>query len=111
MLEAIERAYGFVPLVNQVLSSHPGLFVPQVELSKAVFMEQGALSERERELVAIGAASASCAEHCMDVHIKHAKRLGVGRDEVMEAMMVGSMIAMNRTQSYAFRKLKEAFEE
>ncbi len=111
MLEAIERAYGFVPLVNQVLSADPGFFVPQVELSKAVFMGPGALTERERELVAIGAASASCAEHCMDVHIKHAKRLGVGRDGVMEAMMVGSMIAMNKTQSYAFRKLKESFEE
>ncbi len=111
MLKSMEKAYGFVPLVNQVLSERPEFFIPQVTLSKSIFNEPGALTERERELVALGAASASSAEHCMMVHIKHAIRLGADREQIMEAMMIGSMIAMNKAQSYAFRKYKEAFEE
>ncbi len=111
MLKSMERAYGFIPLVNQVLSERPEFFIPQVTLSKSIFNEPGALSEKERELIALGAASASSAEHCMMVHIKHAQRLGADRDQIMEAMMIGSMIAMNKAQSYAFRKFKEAFED
>ncbi len=111
MLKSMERAYGFVPLVNQVLSERPEFFIPQVTLSKSVFNEPGALSEKERELIALGAASASSAEHCMMVHIKHAIRLGADREQIMEAMMIGSMIAMNKAQSYAFRKYNEAFED
>ncbi|MDI3542148.1 MAG: hypothetical protein PWQ62_1062 [Candidatus Methanomethylophilaceae archaeon] len=109
-LKAIERRYGFIPFINQVLSTRPDFFIPQIELSKAVFTNPGALSEREKELIAIGVACAICAEHCMDVHISQARKLGADRDQIFEAMMVGSFVALNKTQSYSFRKLHEAFE-
>ncbi|HIJ00492.1 MAG TPA: carboxymuconolactone decarboxylase family protein, partial [Candidatus Methanomethylophilaceae archaeon] len=47
-LKAIERRYGFIPFINQVLSTRPDFFIPQIELSKAVFTNPGALSEREK---------------------------------------------------------------
>ncbi len=111
LLKSMERLYGFVPLVNQVLSERPEFFIPQVTLAKAIFNSPGSLSEKERELIALGAATACSAEHCMMVHLKHADRLGADKDQIMEAMMIGSMISMNKAQSYAFRKFREAFEE
>ncbi|MBE6525928.1 MAG: carboxymuconolactone decarboxylase family protein, partial [Thermoplasmata archaeon] len=37
IMKSIEEQYGFVPLVNQVLSSSPDLFIPSANLGKAVF--------------------------------------------------------------------------
>lgn len=110
ILEGIEREYGFVPLVNQVLSERPDLFIPSAGLGRAV-MEGGRLEleRKERYLCAVAAASAAGGEHCIGVQMKHAVDAGASRGEVLEAMVIGSYMAMTRSQSYAFRKFREQF--
>ena len=110
ILKAIEEEYGFVPLVNQVLSERPDIFVPSANFSKAVMENPNQKLERKTVyLCAISAATAIGGEHCILVQMKHAVAAGATRDEILEAMVIGSQMAMTRAQSYAFRKYKELF--
>ena len=109
ILEAIRREYGFVPVVNQVMSGRPDLFIPQCNLSKAVFEGRGDLDPKTRSLCAISAAAAIGGEYCINVHMQHAIDAGATKDEVLESISIGCMIAMNRAQSYALRRYAEVF--
>lgn len=102
ILEAIRREYGFVPVVNQVVSERPDVFVPLSAASRAV-LERGDLDRKSRYLCAVSAASALGGEHCVNAQIRHAKDTGATRDEVFEAVMIGTYMAMVRSQSYALR--------
>ncbi|MDY0293526.1 MAG: carboxymuconolactone decarboxylase family protein [Candidatus Methanomethylophilaceae archaeon] len=111
MLKRIEELYGFVPLVNEVLSERPDMFIPAVRLGKAVLEGKGDLDRRTRYLAAVAAATAVGGEHCIKVQMEHAIKAGATKDELMETMMIGSYMAMTRSQSYAFRRLSERFPD
>lgn len=110
ILEAIEKRYGFVPLVNKVLSQRPDLFIPSANLAESILEgEKEALGRKERFLCAISAASAVGGEHCIGVQMKHAVDSGATKDEILEAIEIGSLMAMTKSQSYALRKFDEMF--
>lgn len=109
IIEAIRREYGFVPVVNQVLSTRPDLFLPLSAASRAILEGNGDLDRKQRYLCAISAATAVGGEYCIDVQTKHAIAAGATGDEVLEAMLIGSYMAMTRSQSYALRKYAENF--
>jgi len=111
VLERIEKMYGFIPLVNQVLSEKPEAFLPFVELNKVAFFGKGELSLKVRELAAISAATALGGEHCLPVHIHMARKHGANKNEILEAMVIGSLMCMTKAQSYAFRGYRDAFLE
>lgn len=112
ILEEIKEGYGFIPLVNQVLSRRPDVFIPAVNLSKAVLNSRiQKLETKTAYLCAISAASALSGEHCIGVQIKHAIDAGATKDEIFESIIIGSYMAMTKSQSYAFRKYEEIFKE
>ena len=112
MLKRIEEEYGFVPLVNQVLSERPDLFIPNANLGKAVLESDSKRLDRKTSyLIAMACATSLGAEHCARVQGTHAKDAGASRDEILEAMTIGSYMALNRSQSYGFRAFKEIFKE
>lgn len=110
MLQSIKKEYGFVPVVNQVLSERPDVFIPMGNLGKAV-LENGDLDKKQKYLCAVAAATAIGGEYCIDVQTKQAISAGATKDEIFEAMMIGSYMAMTRSESYAFRKYAENFGE
>jgi alkylhydroperoxidase/carboxymuconolactone decarboxylase family protein YurZ len=59
----------------------------------------------------VAAATAVGGEHCIKVQMEHAIKAGATKDELMETMMIGSYMAMTRSQSYAFRRLSERFPD
>ncbi|NYT11832.1 MAG: carboxymuconolactone decarboxylase family protein [Methanomassiliicoccales archaeon] len=107
-LEKIRKVYGFTPLVSEVLSERGDIFIPFTDLTASVFFRPKHLDQKTVELAAISSAAALASEHCLGVHIEQAKSLGVTEEEIFEAMMVGSMMSMNRSQSIAFRKFKDS---
>ncbi len=110
ILEAIRNQYGFVPVVNQVLSERPDLFLPMVGVSRAILEGDGVMERKQRFLCAIAAATAAGGEYCVSVQSKHALEAGATRDEILEAITIGSYMAMTRAQSYAYRKYAELFD-
>lgn len=108
LLKRIEKAYGFVPVVNQVLSERPDMFLPSAEASKSI-LERGTMDRKTKILCAVSAAAALCGEYCLEVQIEHAKDAGATRDEVLEAIMVGCQMNFTRSQSYALRRFATAY--
>lgn len=110
IIARIREEYGFVPVVNQVLSERPDLFLPMAQVSRAVLEGDGVMERKQRFLCAVAAATAAGGEYCVKVQSQHALDAGASRDEVLEAMTIGSYMAMTRAQSYAFRKYAELFD-
>ncbi|MGN1045078.1 MAG: carboxymuconolactone decarboxylase family protein [Candidatus Methanomethylophilaceae archaeon] len=112
ILARIEEKFGTVPLVNKVLSEDPDLFIPISNVSKAAFeSEDKKLDAKTSYLCAVAAATGLGAEHCIRAQGGHAKQVGVTKDEMREAMFIGSYMAMTRAQSYAFRVLEDLYRE
>lgn len=61
------------------------------EFSTAAFKE-GALSEKEKEIIAVAVAHATQCPYCIDKHTKNAKHLGASLQELMEAAYVTSAV-------------------
>ncbi|MCL2318086.1 MAG: carboxymuconolactone decarboxylase family protein [Methanomassiliicoccaceae archaeon] len=110
ILKAIEKQYGFIPLVNQVLSERPDIFVPSATMGKAILEGKGELDQKTRYLAAISAATAMGSPHCIKVQMQHAIQAGATRDEILESMLIGSYMAMTRSQSFALREYAEMFQ-
>lgn len=99
--------YGQVPFVPQTLSEHPDIFIPFSDLSKRLLLEPKYLSLRDMELASVAASAALGSEHCLNVHIPQALKVGATKEEVMESIMIGTFMAMTKGQSVALRKLAE----
>ncbi len=112
ILSAIKKEYGFIPVVNQVMSERPDLFVPAANYGKAVLEgDKKKLDRKTSYLCAVAAASAVGGEHCVGVQMRHAVDAGADKDEILEAIVIGSYMSMTRSQSYALRKYRELFDE
>jgi len=62
------------------------------------------MDESSKELIAIGAAIAANCQPCLTFHVDKARKLGIGDDEINEAIAVGRMIqkgAMSAMNRYA----------
>jgi AhpD family alkylhydroperoxidase len=107
VLERVRKVYGQVPLVSEILSKRPDMFIPYSDLSSTVLYKPKFMDQKSMELAAIAAGSALGAEHCLMVHFKQAAKYGASEDEMFDAVMVGAMMAMTASQAVAFRKLVE----
>lgn len=112
VLKRIEERYGKVPLVNQVLADDPDLFLPFTEAAYAALdSKTKKLDPKTTFLCSVAAATGLGAQHCITVQGSHAKQAGVTKDELREAMVIGSLMAMTRAQSHAFRALEEIYKD
>jgi len=67
-----------------------------VEL-EAVTFKDGALSKREKELIAIGISIVNDCESCLEWHIREAMRAGADEAQVVEAIGVGLEMGVGPT--------------
>jgi len=110
ILKAIEDQYGFIPVVNQVLSERPDMFIPAAALGKAILEGKGELDKKTRYLLAVSAATAIGGQHCVRVQMQHALQAGATKDEILESILIGSYMSMTRSQSFALREYAEMFQ-
>lgn len=61
----------------------------------------GALSEREKGLIALAMATAGHCPYCIDAYTTRLLSLGVGRDEMMEAVHVAAAMQAGMTLAHA----------
>jgi AhpD family alkylhydroperoxidase len=106
-LQRLAEIYGEVPLVSRKLADSPEIFLPYTDLSKRLLLEPEHLSKKEMEIAAVAASVALGSEHCLNVHIPQAIKMGATKEELMEIIMIASFMAMTKGQSVAFRKLDE----
>jgi AhpD family alkylhydroperoxidase len=109
-LERIERAYGEVPFITTTIAERPELFLAYSELTRHVLFEPEHLDPKTLELAAIAAGAALGSERCLDVHLRQAGKHGVTDEEIFEAIMIGSVMAMSNSQASGLRRFK-AYQE
>jgi AhpD family alkylhydroperoxidase len=78
--------------LKKLRDASPDLFQELNKVNEQVFAP-GALSTKDKELIAVGAAHTTCCPWCIDVHVKKAKKAGAGIEEVAEAIFVGIALA------------------
>jgi len=106
-LAELERLYGRVPFVAQVLSQRPDIFLAYSEYSDATLNRPLHLDRKTAELAAVAAGSALASQHCLGIHLDAAVKAGADNDEILEAVLIGSFMSMTRSQSVALRMFQE----
>ena len=107
VLDRVKKVYGQVPLVSEILSKRPDMFIPYSDLSSAILFKPKFMDQKSMELAAIAAGSALGAEHCLLVHFRQAAKYGASEDEMFDAVMIGAMMSMTASQAVAYRVLAE----
>ena len=81
----------------------------KVKIDDADDIERWLEGEEDAENEQVAGATAVGGEYCVKAQATHAIDAGATRDEILEAMTIGSYMAMSRAQSYAYRKYAELF--
>ena len=87
----------------------PDLFKAFVEFDTKVF-EEGALSVKTKELIAVATAHITQCPYCSDAHTKRAKKAGATEAEVAEAIFVAMALRAGGSWAHsniALRALEE----
>jgi 4-carboxymuconolactone decarboxylase len=102
ILERITSYYGFVPRIYEELQHNPAA-LKTFFYKNAQLATDKALPGLTKELIAIGAAAALGSEHCLDTHIKGAKRLDALDDQIFLAILLGASVAETTALSKSLR--------
>jgi len=65
--------------------------------------EEGALSTKMKELIAIGVTHVTRCPYCIDAHVKAAQKAGASDEEIAEAIYVG--IALSAGAAFAHSRI------
>ncbi len=76
----------------KLLAAKSRVYQAFLDLERAAYAD-GALSKRQKELIAIGISVAIDCESCMQWHIEQAAAAGAAKAEILEAVEVGIEMA------------------
>jgi AhpD family alkylhydroperoxidase len=79
------------------------------QFNSAVFAE-GALSKKEKEIIAVGVAYATKCPYCLDIHTKKAKEAGASLQELAEAGFVAAALEAGGVMTHSTH-MQAALEE
>ena len=98
---------GGLGLMLSVLRRRPEVFVPHVLQGRHLYEAPRAIDPKTAELAAVAASAALMCEHCLDAHMRAARRKGASLEEVFDVLLVAGAIAESSTLSVAFRRFKQ----
>ena len=103
LLKNIEDDYGEVPFILKAMSDRPNVLLPKIIYDDAVLRNPEHLDEKTVELVTIGVATALKCDHCLNMHLRVARRKGISDEEVFEAILIGSALSSTAVMAQAMR--------
>lgn len=110
-LDKVRAELGKVPVVNQILSERPDLFIPNFDTSDAIFSGEKVLDHKTKHLIALAAAVAYGSPFCMRAQMEDAVMFGATSDEILETLQIASYMGITRSQSQAFRVYADVFNK
>lgn len=111
LLDDIKEHYGEVPYILDFMKDMPELFVPKVMYDNSIMREFKRMDPETVELISIGVSSALRCEHCLKMHIRVAKRLGLSKEEIFDAIMIGSTLSSASVLAEGTRALDSELNE
>ena len=86
--------------INVLAQLVPETMQALVEVNDKVFQE-GALTTKTKELIAIAVAHVTSCAYCIDIHTKNALRSGASEEEIAESIMVGVVMKASSALSHS----------
>lgn len=86
--EKIEKIIADRKSAHQYYTDNSEVYRSFVEMELKTYQD-GALSKKHKELIAIGISVQTCCEPCLEWHIKQAIFAGASKEEVIESIEVG----------------------
>lgn len=86
--------------------SAPAEFSAWVKLDSQVGRKDGAIPQKQRELIAIACAHITQCVYCLDVHIKAAIDTGASREEIAEAALIAAALRAGGAGAHAALTMK-----
>jgi alkylhydroperoxidase/carboxymuconolactone decarboxylase family protein YurZ len=105
IITQFELQHGFIPKPLLLLSERSGV-VPAFMNYGNTLMAGGPLTPREINLVTLSAAVALRSAGCTDNQIRKLKKLGVSDEEIIQVVMLASVLANTSTLSEAYEVLE-----
>lgn len=84
--------------LNELKSDYVSAFL---QFSDKVFAD-GALSTKEKELIAVAVAHATRCPYCIDLHTKRAKAAGATDEQIAEAIFVAVDLSAGASFAHSF---------
>ena len=92
-MDKLKHNIGHVPVFfKDLANSDPLMHEAILKLDNYIWSD-GALSRKEKKLIALGIAAAMRDDHALRAHLNGAKMVGVSQKEVEEALRVSYMLA------------------
>jgi AhpD family alkylhydroperoxidase len=109
LLEDVREQYGEVPYIMNFMKDLPEIFIPKTLYDNAIMREFKNLDPETVELISIGVASALRCDHCLKMHIRIAKRKGIKKESIFNAIMIGASISNAAVLAESTRALASEF--
>ena len=93
LLKEVEKVYGEVPYILNFMRNSPELLVSRIIYEDAIVRESKRFDAKTIELISIGVAAALRCEHCLKLHIRVARRLGVTKEEIFETILIAGSLS------------------
>lgn len=104
--EYLRQRDGGLGVMLGVLRRRPETFVPYVLHGAQVYDAPKAIDPKTAELAAVAASAALMCEHCLDAHMRAARRKGATLEEIFDVLLVAGSITQSSTLSVAFRRFR-----
>ncbi len=93
LLQEVQEAYGEIPYILNFMKRSPELLVTKVLYDNAIIREFKRLDPKTIELISIGVSAALRCDHCLKMHIRVAKKLGITKDEIFDAILIAGTLS------------------
>ena len=84
----------------------PTEFNAWLNLDKIVGREDGAISRKYRELIALAVACTTQCPYCIEVHVKAAKTAGASREEITESSFIAAALRAGGAATHGAMAMK-----
>ncbi|SDO72406.1 alkylhydroperoxidase AhpD family core domain-containing protein [Halobacillus aidingensis] len=95
--------------LKELSNHHEGAFHAFVDFDQKS-MKDGAISAKDKELIAVASAHTTGCPYCIDVHTKGAKQQGATKEEVAEAIFVATALKAGSAIAHSVNALN-AYDE
>ncbi len=101
-LSRVEGEFGTAPLIYKKLEACPEALISHLLYKNAV-SQAGALPAKTVELISLAVASALRCDHCTAYHMQVAQKMGISKEEILEAVLVAGLLANSSVLANAYR--------
>ncbi len=109
-LARVEEEYGSVPLIYKKLANSPEALISHLLYKNAV-NQMSTLEPRVIELISLAVGAALRCDHCTAYHMQVAKKMGISKEEILEAVLVAGLLANSSVLANAYRVIPESPKE